>query len=324
MRISRITAPLPGLALSTVNLYLINGKVLVDAGQYSIQTLHVLIRSLNKHGTKLSDIEMLVLTHFHADHATLTPVLKDLNGNMIIYMGEHDLDLIKRGAEKFVNDVLEIYTRNGVPMEEIKSITENHPVMRLAEIYRKDLAELDIKPLRNGDAIRFGSDILEVINCAGHTPGSICLYNNETKEIIVGDAILQNITPSVIYHKYSSDPLEDHLNTMRRVISLDPVIAYPGHRDEIRYPRRRAEEIIDFHMRRLDEITSYLRDKDQTAYELAKKIRWRVKYETWDQFPFVERFFAIGETLAHLKYLERRRIVESYEKNNVIYWTMAK
>ncbi|MGC9148631.1 MAG: MBL fold metallo-hydrolase [Sulfolobales archaeon] len=313
-------APLPGLALKEVNLYLINERLLIDAGQYSIQTLHVILKTLRESSIDLKSIEAIIITHFHADHLSLAPVLKEIIREATIYIGYRDWELVKKNAENFVKDILDLFIRNGVPETEIRSIIEQHPVMRLAEVYKRDIADLDMKPLREGDRVFAGETELRVIECPGHTPGSICLYNDLERIIFVGDVVLQDITPSVIYHNLSQDPLNEHINSLKKIIDLRPREAYPGHRELIRDPANRASEIIDFHMKRLEEIISYLKEKDHSTYELAKRIKWRVKYSEWDMFPPVERFFALGETLAHLMYLYRRRRVDLYEKDNKIIW----
>jgi hypothetical protein len=36
---------------------------------------------------------------------------------------------------------------------------------------------------------------------------------------------------------------------------------------------------------------------------------WDLSYDSWDLFPVAQKWFAAGEALAHLKYLETRGIV---------------
>jgi len=210
-----------------------------------------------------------------------------------------------------------------VPQDEIKSVLDQHPIFRLAEVYRRDILDLEIKPLRENDRLVTGDTKLVIIECPGHTPGSICLYDGARRIMFVGDVVLQEITPSIILHKLSQDPLDEHFKSLEKIASMNPRIIYPGHREVINDPIARVNELIEFHKRRLDEIISYLKEKDHSAYELAKRIRWRVKYSGWDMFPPVEKFFAIGETLAHLTYLLRRGFVDFYEKDNRIYWYIS-
>ena len=42
---------------------------------------------------------------------------------------------------------------------------------------------------------------------------------------------------------------------------------------------------------------------------------WDLSYKTWDEFPVQQKWFAIGEVIAHLRYLEQKNLVkrEQYE-----------
>ncbi len=308
--------PLPGLAIESVNVYLA-GRSLVDVGLYSARTLHVLVRSLRDVGLRVCDVESVVVTHFHVDHLSLLPLLSDACG-VEAYMGWGDLDVIRRGASRFVEGVLDVYRFNGVPVEELRSIMEYHPVLRFREVYEVFLKEVPVKPLREGDSVIDGS--FKVVEVPGHTPGSIMLVNDVEGVAFVGDTVLNDITPHVIAHTESRDPLGDYLRSLRRIASMKLSIAYPGHRDPIRNPVGRALELVEFHEGRLREILGLIKEKPRTGYEVARNVKWRVKYREWSEYPSIERFFAIGEAIAHLIHLKELKLADYYEERGVRYW----
>jgi len=39
-------------------------------------------------------------------------------------------------------------------------------------------------------------------------------------------------------------------------------------------------------------------------------MRWKIRSRSWEAFPLGQKFFAVGEALAHLDYLETRGRVE--------------
>jgi hypothetical protein len=41
-----------------------------------------------------------------------------------------------------------------------------------------------------------------------------------------------------------------------------------------------------------------------TAYEIAAGMTWDIDCEKWEDFPIAQKWFATGETIAHLRYLE--------------------
>ena len=44
----------------------------------------------------------------------------------------------------------------------------------------------------------------------------------------------------------------------------------------------------------------------KTAYEIAGSITWKIRAKNWDDFPIGQKWFAVGETVAHLDYLVNR------------------
>ena len=50
-----------------------------------------------------------------------------------------------------------------------------------------------------------------------------------------------------------------------------------------------------------------------TAYALASKVHWNVKYKSWNEFPLFQKYLALGEIAAHLNLLEQKRLVSRTE-----------
>ena len=50
-------------------------------------------------------------------------------------------------------------------------------------------------------------------------------------------------------------------------------------------------------------------------YQIAPIITWDVSYKSWDEFPTPQKFFALGEVIAHLKYLEAEGKIQSELQN---------
>ena len=48
---------------------------------------------------------------------------------------------------------------------------------------------------------------------------------------------------------------------------------------------------------------------------------WRIRSRNWDEFPTTQKYFAVGETLAHLDYLELRcRLRRRFSGGKYIYF----
>ena len=312
-----IRLPLPIRSLGHVNVYL-DGSTLVDAGMATGQAVIALAKRAR--GLGLHRVERIVLTHFHVDHASLAPLIAGLTGAEIL-IGSRELDevLAAGSVEDFIEAILSLYRRHGVPSQELEEMKRAHPALRLASAYE---ALLDYQPrrLRSGDRIPAGGGRrLTVIEAPGHTPGSIVLQAPGYS--YTGDTILPRITPHVTLHDEHADPLGEYLETLEKLAGTLRGPALPGHRDPLPDPAARARELIQHHRERLREIHEILcHTGPQTARQLAARVKWRTRYSSWQEYPPAEKFFAIGETLAHLRRLELEGKVEKRQERDTIIW----
>jgi glyoxylase-like metal-dependent hydrolase (beta-lactamase superfamily II) len=325
-KIHRIPVWIPIRSLAYINVYMVEDDKytwLIDAGMFSSKSILSLARGLRELGKDLCKVDRVVITHFHVDHSTMSVLLAETS-NPKIFMGRKDMEIAKGKADEFVDAAISLFLEHGMPKDEAKKIRENHPAIRLMEAY-EDMDKLEIVPLDEGDVIRIGEREFKVLWMPGHTPGHIVLWEPEERIMFVGDTMLLEITPHVTIHYWDTDPLGDYMNSLRRIIELNPKIAYPGHRDIIEEPVKRAKELIEHHENRLKEVVEIIRKYGpQTGYEIAKKIKWRVRYSSWDEYPYPERFFAMGEALAHLRKLEVEGLVEQRQRENLRVWTLRR
>jgi hypothetical protein len=54
----------------------------------------------------------------------------------------------------------------------------------------------------------------------------------------------------------------------------------------------------------LDEVLTILKKGSMSAFKMAAHMTWDIDCESWDQFPVAQKWFALGEAIAHLRYLE--------------------
>ncbi|MBW1802284.1 MAG: MBL fold metallo-hydrolase, partial [Deltaproteobacteria bacterium] len=172
----------------------------------------------------------------------------------------------------------------------------------------------DISVIREDDEIDTGNYTFKCIETPGHSPGHMCLYEAEKKILIAGDLILFDITPNITRWPEMKNSLKDYLNSLEKVKGLDVDLVLPGHRNRMNDHRERIDELLEHHEMRLKEITASLEEGDKTAWEVAPRISWDI-VGSWERFPPAQKWFAIGETIAHLKYLEAEGTARVKEKN---------
>jgi len=85
--------------------------------------------------------------------------------------------------------------------------------------------------------------------------------------------------------------------------------------NQIMHPRmyriveERIEELKRHHQNRADEVLLILRKGPQHAFHVASEMTWDIEYDSWGQFPVAQKWFATGEAIAHLRYLEEMEMV---------------
>ena len=152
------------------------------------------------------------------------------------------------------------------------------------------------------------------VETPGHTAGHLCLYEPEAGIFFSGDHILDSITPNISgWAQENEDPLGDFLASLDKVAAYDIRLVLPGHRNPITEHRRRIEELKTHHRVRTQEVADILSRGAQTAYQVASRMTWDLSYARWADFPVPQQWFATGEALAHLLYLERKgKIVRTW------------
>lgn len=303
--IFRIEIPLPNNPLKFVNSYVIkasNQNLIIDTGMNREECMNVMRASLQELGVDLRKTNYFI-THFHVDHLGLLSNLA--MENSIIYFNQPDAERIK--GIKFGTlwkGMLHFAHMNGFPENELREVIHNHPAYKY-----EFMGNIPFKILEDGDIIDIGRYSFKCIKTPGHSKGHTCLYEENRKIFIAGDHILNDITPIVQLRSDDENPLKEYLVSLDKVFELDIELVLPGHRDIFRNYRERIMELIHHHHRRAAEIISILGKGSQNAYQVASQMSWGITYESWDLFPVLQKWFSIGETTAHLKYLEENGMV---------------
>jgi glyoxylase-like metal-dependent hydrolase (beta-lactamase superfamily II) len=292
----RVEVPLPDNPLKSLNAYIVKGgarTLVIDTGLNRPECREVLTASLDRLDVSPSSTDVFV-THFHADHLGLAFLLYEQGAT--IYLNQPD-------AERILGffDRTQLERRawmNGFPEEEVRTAIDNHPAFRYG--VRQDVP---FHSLQDGDALVVGSYHFSCLETPGHSFGHQCLYDARRKLFISGDHILGDITPNIQCWHDNWNPLEEYLFNLDRVLGLDVNLVLPGHRSIFTDFRGRINELIAHHDARNSEVISIVKGRSMTAYEVASRMTWDIVCDSWEQFPVSQKWFAVGEAIAHLVYL---------------------
>jgi len=316
----RIKISLPNNPLKFINSYIIRGEersLLIDTAmnlESCYQELSVALDLLNINRKKLD----LFITHIHADHIGLVPrFIRDSN----VYMSNVEYDVVIEAMKHpdywhSMNDYLEI---NGMPRNILDGALkyldhvymQTYPSMESAFINR-------LIPLEDDETINYGEFELKGILTPGHSPGHMCLYEKNKHILFSGDHILFGITPNISWWPNMRNPLGDYFKSLDKIKALNVDLTFPGHGEPGKSIRERIEKIKNHHDRRFEEILGALVVGPKTAYQVASEITWNIRYDAWESFPKTQKYFALGETISHLIYLEENDQVISENKDGKI------
>ena len=81
--------------------------------------------------------------------------------------------------------------------------------------------------LRDGTKIDLGDSILDVIHTPGHTPGSICLYDDHSKSLFSGDTVFPY--GGIGRTDLPGGNSHDLIRSISRLEKLEVSVLYPGH-----------------------------------------------------------------------------------------------
>lgn len=291
MDVERIKIELPVKRPKFVNLYLVDGKCLIDGGL--LETSFV-----NSLAERLDDVKDILITHHHVDHIGLAML-----NSVKVYMHPIELKLIEYSYN------IDTYTKwarsYGINVRYLKSFIW---------LSRGLILKSKIKFVEGGENL-FG---LKVIAMPGHSPGHIGFYSD--KILFSGDAILSKTTTHIGLYPGYRNPLKDHLGTLKRVRQMEIDTIYPAHEKPIKNPEKRIEELIDHYRQRIAEIKSALSSKPMRVAEVAELISWRGKNFT--QLNDFDKLLVLSETLAYLEYLVYEGLVRKIRLNGVWYFSL--
>jgi glyoxylase-like metal-dependent hydrolase (beta-lactamase superfamily II) len=300
--IYKLEIPLPGNPLKAINSYVIRDSarsLIIDTGLNRKECMDAMQAGLHKLDVKLRETDFFI-THLHADHFALVSSL--VTNTSRVYFNQPDAQRHARGG---VWDEMVAAARvHGFPERELQSALRNHPGYRYG-------ARLDmpLSMVHQGDTIEIRHYRFLCIETPGHTRGHMCLFEPNKRILFSGDHILGDITPNIQSWSDDWNPLREYLLSLDKVYELDVEVVLPGHRSILKNCRQRIRQLKRHHRKRAEEVLSILEKGGKNAFQVASQMSWDIICESWDLFPISQKWFATGEAIAHLIYLEEENLV---------------
>jgi glyoxylase-like metal-dependent hydrolase (beta-lactamase superfamily II) len=299
--------PLP-FALDHINLWLLeddDGFTLVDCGFGDGATRGIWERHFE---TTLASRPLLriVATHCHPDHVGNAAWLAARTGAPVAmtsaeFLTAHALADAQAGYGPA--PTIELFRRHGMAAEHQSAFAAR------GNPYRRGVPELPMSfdRLLDGDTRTIGNAGWTVVEGHGHSPEHASLYCREQGVLISGDMLLPKISTNVSVWppEPDGDPLGRFLQSIAAFETLPPdTLVLPSHGLPFRGIPVRVGELRAHHDARLSELSMAVAAAPApvSAADVVPVLFRR-------ELDLQQRYFAMGEAIAHLNRLWHRRLV---------------
>lgn len=304
--------PLP-MRLDHINLYLIDegdGWTLVDTGM-RLEPTETLWKEMQTTVFKDKPLKQVLVTHFHPDHIGMAGWLCEqhqcplLMSALEYYGARAYIAGGKIGWEmhKFVKSC-------GLGQDYLDYLGDTFSFGRWA--YPLPMA---FERLEAGDTLHLGGSDWQVYLATGHSMAHVCLYNKQQQILIGGDQLLPKISPnvSVLATEPKSSPMQTWLQSLEQFKQCDPgTLVLPAHNRPFLGLHARVDELVKHHYDQGESLVAAC-ENEHTAAELLKPLFGR-------EIQLHEMGLAMGECKAHLHWLCDRQLLESEERDGVVYY----
>ena len=297
--IHRISIPLERNA--AVNAWLLPGEplTLVDTGPVSEDAVAALEHGLAEAGVRVEDLELVLVTHHHADHAGLAATIQRRAGAQVCaheQLASYLPQFGERVAEEkeFFHGFL---AAHGVP-EELCGTSNGY--WRWLDASSEDCV-VDL-PIADGATVVAGGRKLRVLHRPGHSETDTLFLDENGGDSFVGDHLL--LSPAYAEFGPRTDrPLVRYLDNLRLLEQAELGPLHTGHGEDVVDARGAVAARIAAAERRCEHIAAVLDRQSLTAFEVACALWPADRIER-------DPVLSVSEVVGHLELLVERGAVE--------------
>ena len=262
-----LSIPVP--LMKQVNCYLIRGEkgfTVIDTGIYSQEGVDIW-ESLMASGVK---IEKVVLTHFHLDHIGFARWFQEKYHVPVFISSLGYEEMKKRRKGDYTDWVINLFQQHdGFGL--FKTVIEDQIALenQMIDIYECEPDGL----LEDSQSVMLGNEIYETIWTPGHSSDHFCFYNHGRKMMVIGDHILDQISPVILIESSADvNPLMHYFDSLEKMKEYSIELALPGHGHVMKNLNKRIEEIKSGHHYRIKQIVESLKKEEKTAGQMSQEI----------------------------------------------------
>ena len=313
MQLHKIILPTP-YAVGDVNAFLLKGDALTlfDAGPKTQEAYEALQWGIRSAGYDMKDVEQVVLTHHHPDHAGWVdafPEAEILGHQYVDHWMRQEPDFLQYRNDFYVGELV----KQGVPQGYIDRVVE----------VRGEIELFGTRPLTGflaeGDEVP-GHPGLLVYETPGHAQSHLIFLEDATRECIGGDLLLERVSsnplvePPVSLEGERPRSLLQYNASLKKLRDLHVSKLYTGHGGEIVDAGGLVEERLAKQQARAMKVRDMLTEP-KTVFEVTKELFAKI-YQA-------QLGLTLSETLGQLDYLVEEGLAVVTEENGVNWYVKA-
>lgn len=316
--IHRLAIPTP-FQVGRINAYLIEDDplTLIDSGPNSGKALDELEQALARHGRRIEDIRLLVVTHQHIDHFGLASIIARRSGAEVAALHQLATYLSNFGEEAERDDAYAqaIMRRHGIPPDVVTALRA------VSGSFRGWGAKVNVtQPLRDGETLVLRDRTLHVLHRPGHSPSDTLFHDERRRTLLAADHLLEHISSNPLISRPLGAPpdydgprpkaLVSYIDSLQETAKLDLGLVLPGHGPPIADHKALIEERLRMHARRAEKIHRLIAEQPRTAHEIAQNL--------WGNVAVTQAYLTLSEVLGHVDLLLDGGEVGEVEEGGVV------
>lgn len=310
MEVHKIVIPTP-YAVGDVNAFLVKGDALTlfDAGPKTEEAYEAIKWGLRAAGYDLKDVEQVVLTHHHPDHAGWVDAFPtaDLLGHQYVDYWMKKEQVFLQYYETFFK---KLFIEQGVPEKYVNRILHVKGEIEL-------FGTIPLTGyLKEGDEVP-GHPNLKVYETPGHAQSHLIFVDEQTRECIGGDLLLERTSSNPLVEPPTDLSMErpksllQYNESLKRLQDLEISKLYTGHGAELTEINALIDERLERQKQRAHKVYELL-TKPQTNFEMTIQLFERIYQQ--------QLGLTLSETLGQFDYLLNEQMIEIEDRNGIHYY----
>ena len=153
------------------------------------------------------------------------------------------------------------------------AIARAHPRARFAKYRWPDGGPqygLEWHSLRDGDEVGFGDEVLTAVHSPGHAPDHLAFWHEPDRALFTGDLVMAG--GGVMIQASRGGNLARYLESLQRMLDLDPRHLFPAHGPRVDDPRALIGACLEHRRMRERQVVAALEAGQQTVEAIAESI----------------------------------------------------